>query len=287
MELSDLDTVRAILARHGFRFSHSMGQNFIVDPSVCPRMAELCGADKNSGVLEIGPGIGVLTRELARRAGKVAAVELDRRLEPVLRETLADCPNAEIVWGDAMKLDLAALIREKFAGRDAYLCANLPYYITSPLVMRALEEHLPVRSVTVMVQKEAAARLCAEPGTRECGAVSAAVRYYSEPEILFSVPRTSFLPQPEVDSAVLRLRILPAPPVSAPAKAFFSVVRAAFSMRRKTAVNAVSAGLDLPKERTEKAFREAGIQPSARAERITMQEFSALAERLFGKDESV
>lgn len=287
MDLSDLDTVRAVLNRRGFRFSHSLGQNFIVDPEVCPRMAELCGADGSSGVLEIGPGVGVLTRELARKAGKVAAVELDRRLEPVLRETLADCPNVEVVWGDAMKLDLAALIREKFAGRDAFLCANLPYYITSPLVMRALEEKLPLRAVTVMVQKEAAERLCAEPGTRACGAVSAAVRYYSRPEILFAVPRTSFYPQPEVDSAVLRLEILPGPPVAAEPKAFFSVVKAAFSMRRKTAVNSVSGGLGLPKERVERAFRSAGLAPAARAEQLTMADFSNLTECIFGKDESL
>ncbi len=285
MDLSDFHTVQGILNRNGFHFSHALGQNFIVSPAVCPKMAELCGADRKAGVLEIGPGVGVLTRELAKRAGRVVAVELDRRLEPVLRETLADCPNVELVWGDAMKQDLAGLIRKKFAGQSAYLCANLPYYITSPLIMRVLEEKTPVRAMTVMVQKEAADRLCAEPGTRACGAVSAAVRYYSEPTPLFSVPRSCFFPKPNVDSTVVRMDILQEPPVDVPSeKAFFAVVKAAFSMRRKTAVNSISAGLCLPKSRVAQVFADIEIAPAARAEQLTMKEFAALAAALSGKD---
>lgn len=281
MNLSDFHTVQALLSRRGFRFSHSLGQNFIVNPEVCPRMAELCGAGRQSGVLEIGPGVGVLTCELAKRAGRVTAVELDRRLEPVLRETLAGSPNVELVWGDAMKMDLAALIRERLSGQDAYLCANLPYYITSPLIMRVLEERMPVRAMTVMVQKEAAERLCAEPGTRACGAVSAAVRYYADPAILFSVSRSCFFPVPKVDSAVVRMDLRPGPPAGVrDEKEFFTVVKAAFAMRRKTAVNSISARLGLPKERMTQIFTDAGIAPAARAEQLTMENFAALAEAL-------
>ncbi len=278
MDLSDIATVRQLLSRHGFRFSHSLGQNFLADASVCPRMAQLCGAGRDSGVLEIGPGVGVLTKELSARAGKVVAVELDRALEPVLKETLADCRNVRVVWGDVMKLDLAELFRAEFAGREVFVCANLPYYITSPVVMRFLEERLPVSALTVMVQKEAAGRLCAEPGTRAAGAVTVAVRYFADPEILFPVPRTLFFPQPNVDSAVIRLTVRKEPPVEAPdEKAFFAVVKAAFGQRRKTAANSIAAGLCVPKERVASALRQAEIRPDARAEQITMRQFAALS----------
>lgn len=287
MDLSDLGTVKAILTRHGFQFSRSLGQNFIIDPAVCPRMAELCGAGKDSGVLEVGPGVGVLTRELCARAAKVVSVELDRSLEPVLKETLAACPNSKIVWGDILKFDLQKLIREEFAGMDVYVCANLPYYITSPVVMRFLEERLPVTALTVMVQKEAAARLCAEPGTRACGAVSASVRYHSEPKILFDVPRSCFYPQPNVDSAVIRLDVLKQPPVKVPdGKAFFALVKAAFGQRRKTAVNSISAGMALPKDRVADALQKAGAVPTARAEQLTMNQLAELTNLLCGKGES-
>jgi 16S rRNA (adenine1518-N6/adenine1519-N6)-dimethyltransferase len=283
MDLSDPGTIRAVLARHGFHFSRSLGQNFIVDPTVCPKMAELSGVGKSSGALEIGPGFGVLTRELAARAAKVAAVELDGSLEPVLRETLADCTNVRLIWGDVMKLDLRELLRKEFPGMEVAVCANLPYYITSPVVMRILEERLPVSSLTVMVQKEAAERLCAEPGTRNSGAVSLSVRYFSEPEILFEVPRSCFYPQPDVDSAVIRLTIRKKPPVSLrDERTFFRMVRAAFGQRRKTAVNSVSAGLSLPKAKVAAWFVAAGIPAAARAEQLTMEQFAALADLLAG-----
>ncbi len=285
MDLSDLGTVRAVLARHGFRFSRSLGQNFIVDPSVCPRMAELSGAGRGVGVLEIGPGVGVLTRELAARAEKVVAVELDRALEPVLRETLAGCPNVRLVWGDVRKLDLKELLRKELDGLNGILCANLPYYITSPVILSVLEEKIPFSSLTVMVQKEAAQRLCAEPGTRACGAVSAAVRYYAEPRILFEVGRGCFFPRPDVDSAVLRMDVRREPPVRVPdEKAFFRLVKAAFLMRRKMAVNSISSGLGLPKERVAEAFRKAGIPATARAEELRMDGLAALAGLLLGKE---
>lgn len=278
--LSDIGTVKALLERHGFRFSKALGQNFLVNPTVCPRMAEQCGAGPGVGVLEIGPGVGVLTRELAARAEKVAAVELDERLFPVLEETLAPFPNAKVIPGDVMKLDLRALLEREFPGMEAVVCANLPYYITSPVVMRLLEERLPVRAVTVMVQKEAAGRLCAQPGTRACGAVSVAVRYYTEPEILFPVSRGSFLPAPNVDSAVIRLRVRQSPPVEAGDEAFFfRVVKAAFGQRRKTLGNALSSGLGVPKAALAPALERAGAA-GLRAEQLSLEQFAALARAL-------
>lgn len=287
MNLSDYGTIRAVLSRHGFRFSKSLGQNFLVDPSVCPRMAEECGADLSTGVLEIGPGVGVLTAELARRSAKVVSVELDRSLLPVLGETLADFRNVKVVVGDVLKLDLVSLLREEFGGRDAVVCSNLPYYITSPVIMRFLEERLPVSSLTVMVQKEAAARFCAEPGSRACGAVSVAVRYYAEPQILFGVPRSCFYPQPNVDSAVMKLRIRREPAVAVQSETnFFRLVRAAFGQRRKTMQNAVSAGLHLPKDRVADALRAAGVSPSARAEQLTLPQLAAVSDKLPIEEES-
>ena len=205
MDLTDVNTVRRLLARHGFQFSKSLGQNFITDPAVCPQMASLCGVTKEAGVIEIGPGCGVLTVELAKRAAKVVAIELDARLLPVLAETLEDCRNVEVVNADVMKTDLRALIETHFPGMPVYVCANLPYYITSPVIMYLLQSRLPVENITVMVHKEAAERLCAKVGERESGAVTVAVDYYARAEELFSVGRDSFTPAPKVDSKVIRL----------------------------------------------------------------------------------
>lgn len=280
--LADPGVLRDILRRHGFQFSKAMGQNFLINPSVCPRMAAACGAEGCAGVLEIGPGVGVLTWELAQVAQKVVAVELDPRLFPVLEETLRGCGNVEVVPGDVLKLDLAALIREKFGGGPVCVCANLPYYITSPVVMGLLEGGLPLKAVTVLVQKEAAQRLCAPPGTRQCGAVSVSVQYHSQPELLFPVGRGSFLPPPNVDSAVLRLRIRPTPPVQVADEAFFfRAARGAFSQRRKTAANALSAALGIPKPQVQQALAEAGAPPNARAEQLTMEQFAALSNALW------
>ena len=206
-QLSNIKTVREILSRHGFTFSKKLGQNFIINPSVCPRIAELGGAGPDVGVLEIGPGLGVLTWELASRAKKVVAVELDERLLPVLAETLAEFHNVTVIQGDVLKLDLKELMEREFAGMEVVVCANLPYYITSPIVMSLLEARLPVQAITVMVQKEAAERLCAEVGSRDAGAVTCAVTYYAEKEILFGVNRNSFMPSPNVDSAVIKLNV--------------------------------------------------------------------------------
>lgn len=276
--LTDPAVIKELLQRHGFHFSKKLGQNFIINPAVCPRMAELGGAAPGVGVLEIGPGFGVLTAELARRAEKVVAVELDDRLPPILRETLAEFDNVTIVPGDAMKIDLSALIEREFSGLEVVICANLPYYITSPLLMRLLELHLPAKAITVMVQREAAERITAIPGSRECGAISAAVWYYSEPKRLFGVSRGSFLPAPEVDSAVMRLDLRPQPPFPLPSEAdYFSVVRAAFGQRRKTILNALASGLGLSKDQTRALLAEADIAENARAERLTLEQLGMLS----------
>ena len=278
MNLTDLSTVRALCGRHGFSLSKQFGQNFIVNPGVCPKIVEASGIDDTFGVIEIGPGIGVLTKELAKRAKKVVAIEVDERLPAILSETLAEFSNVRVVLGDVLKTDLAALIRDEFPGLRVAVCANLPYYITSPIVMKLLEEKLPIEHITVMVQHEAAQRLCAEPGTREAGAVTYAVRYYAQPKLLFTVSPGSFYPAPKVTSAVIRLALHKAPPVEVRDEAaLFRTVRAAFGQRRKTAVNSVSAGLGLPKDRDAAAMDAAGIPPAARAERITLAQYAALA----------
>ena len=274
------------MEKNGFSFSKALGQNFLINPSVCPRMAEISGAADCAGAIEVGPGIGVLTYELSQVSKKVVSVELDKRLLPVLDETLADCSNVKIINADVMKLDLHKVIEEEFGGEEVAVCANLPYYITSPVIMRLLEERLPITNITVMVQKEAADRLCARPGTRECGAVSAAVQYYAEPEILFDVSRGSFMPAPNVDSAVIQLRIRKTPAVSVEdEKLFFRVVKAAFAQRRKTAVNSISNTMGIPKQMISHAFETAGIEANARAEALTLEQFAALANCLHSMKE--
>ena len=282
MNLSDVQTIRALLAKNGFTFKKSLGQNFLTDGSVCPSMAD-AACDKDTGVLEIGPGIGVLTVELSKRAKKVVAVELDERLKSVLPLTLADCPNTEVIYGDIMKLDLHALIAEKFADcKRVAVCANLPYYITSPVVMLLLESKLPIDTVTVMVQKEAAERLCAAVGTREAGAVTAAVRYYSEPEILFPVSRNAFLPPPNVDSAVIRLTVRQTPPVTPKSEeAFFKLVRSCFAQRRKTLINTVSSTAGIEKDAIRKALNLLNVSETVRGEQLNMQQLSDLSDLLF------
>ena len=282
--LSDPGHIKEVLSRHGFHFSKALGQNFLINPGVCPRMAAECGAQGCKGVIEVGPGIGVLTWELSQVAQKVCAIELDSRLFPVLEETLAGRDNVKIIPGDVMKLDLNQLIRQEFGGGPVCVCANLPYYITSPVILRLLEEGLPLTSITVMVQKEAAQRLCAAPGERECGAVSVAVHYRSQPKLLFQVGRGSFLPPPKVDSAVLRLDLRQEPPVSvADEDWFFRVSRAAFAQRRKTAANSLSATLGLPKPQVEQALAAAGAPENVRAERLTLEQLAALANALLGE----
>lgn len=276
--LSNIGIIKDILNRHGFAFSKSLGQNFLINPSVCPRIAEEGNARKGFGIIEIGTGIGVLTAELAKRADKVVAVEIDTRLEPVLKETLAEFSNVQVIYQDVLKVDLRELITQEFAGLEVAVCANLPYYITSPIIMSLLEARLPIKSITVMVQKEAAVRICAEPGTRDVGAVSLAVRYFSTPKLLFHVSRGSFMPAPNVDSCVIRLDVKENTPEQVrDEKFFFRLVRAGFSQRRKTLVNPVSSGLGISKETVREALEKLDIKPTVRAEELTMEQFILLS----------
>lgn len=285
MDLYDYNTIKRILTRHGFTFSKALGQNFLIDPSVCPRMAAALEADDRTGVLEIGPGIGVLTKELSAVCGRVAAVELDRRLPDVLAETLADCPNVQVVPGDVLQMDLQALFADQFADCDRLqVCANLPYYITTPVLMRLLESELPIERLVVMVQLEAAKRLCAPLGTRDCGAVSAAVEYYTQAEILFEVGRENFYPSPNVDSAVIALTRRQQPPVQVTDEGyFFRVVKGAFLQRRKTLANSLNAALGVPKAELTALFQSLGLSATARAEQLTMSQMAALANALYEK----
>ncbi len=279
--LSDISVIKSVLSRHGFTFSKALGQNFIINPGVCPRIAEEGGAGEGVGVLEVGAGIGVLTAELAKRASKVVCVELDTRLLPVLDETLGEFDNVKIINGDILKVDLHRILENEFGNMPVVVCANLPYYITSPVIMRLLESKLKIESVTVMVQKEAAVRLCADVGSRDSGAVTVAVNYYAEVQKLFDVSRGSFMPSPNVDSAVIRLDILSKPPIEvSDEKFFFSMVKAAFSQRRKTASNGISAGMGIPKPTVIEAIEAAGLSPTVRAEALTMEQLGGLCEEL-------
>ncbi|MCH5317377.1 MAG: 16S rRNA (adenine(1518)-N(6)/adenine(1519)-N(6))-dimethyltransferase RsmA [Eubacterium sp.] len=282
MNLYDYNTINKILTSHGFTFSKALGQNFLVDPDVCPEMARQLAADSETGVIEIGPGIGVLTKELCKVAGKVVAIELDKRLFPVLRETLGEFDNLEIVEGDVLELDLSALIAEKFADKKSVkVCANLPYYITSPVIMKLLESRLPIDEIVVMVQKEAAERFCAEIGSRESGAVTVAVNYYAEAQMLFEVTKDCFYPSPKIDSAVMRLKLRDKPPVEVQDEnRFFAVVKAAFAQRRKTALNSLSSALGLPKEKVLSALAAIGADERARAESFSIEELARLSEIL-------
>lgn len=281
MNLSDINTVRSLLQKNGFSFKKSLGQNFLINPDVCPAMAK-AACDKQTGVIEIGPGIGVLTAELSACAKRVVSVELDERLKRILTVTLADCKNVEIIYGDVMKTDLRKLISEKLSDCERVaVCANLPYYITSPIVMSLLESRLPVDNITVMVQKEAAERLCATVGTREAGAVSAAVSYYSEPQILFEVDRESFMPPPKVDSAVIKLKIREKPPVDVKdEKAFFKLVKCCFAQRRKTLVNTVSNTSGTDKQILKNALCTLGISETVRGEQLSLEQLAMLSNLL-------
>ena len=276
-KLSDIGTIKDILKRHGFTFSKALGQNFLINPSVCPRMAELSGAGEGVGVIEVGPGIGVLTNELCKLADKVVAIELDKRLLPVLDETLAEYDNVKVINADVLELDLNKLIADEFPGMEVVICANLPYYITSPVIMKLLEDRLPVTAITVMVQKEAAQRICAPVGSRESGAVTVSVNYYAEPSLQFHVSAGSFMPAPKVDSAVIRLDIREAPPVETDEKMFFSVVKAAFSQRRKVISNSLSSGLKMSKDEINGILERAGVPANARAEKLSLDDFAKIA----------
>ena len=281
MNLCDERTIRELLGRHGFHFSKSMGQNFLIDPQVPAEIAAASGADKSCGVLEIGPGIGPLTVELARRAGKVVSVELDRSLLPVLAETLAPYPNAEVVSGDVLKLDLAALAAEKLPGLTPMVCANLPYNITTAVLTKLIETPC-FGTFTVLIQKEVAQRLAAPQGSGDGGAFSLFLQYHLEPELLFEVPREKFLPAPKVTSAVLRCVRRPRPAVEVEnEKFFFQVVRGAFLLRRKTLANSLTSALPgLSKETVQMAIAQCGLPADIRGERLTLTDFASLSAAL-------
>lgn len=273
MELTNIGTVRDILGRHGFNFSKGLGQNFIINPDICPKIAENGNAKKGYGVLEIGTGIGVLTKELALRADRVAAVEIDTRLLPILDETLADFDNVKIYNEDVMKADLRGIIEKEFAGLRCAVCANLPYYITSPVIMLLLESRLPIDSITVMVQKEAAQRLCAAVGTRESGAITVGVNYYGTVKQLFGVSRGSFMPSPNVDSAVIRIDLNKKSELTEEQeKFFFRVVKAGFSQRRKTMANSIASLMSIGKSAVYSVLSELGLPESARIEQLSMEQ---------------
>lgn len=275
--LTNPSEIRRLMERHHMHFSKKLGQNFIINPSVCPRMAECAGAGAGIGAIEIGPGVGVLTTELASRCDQVVAIELDKRLLPLLDETLAACANVDILHADVLTVDLRQLIQTSFAGMEVIVCANLPYYITSPIVMKLLEDRLPIRSITVMVQKEAAQRICAPMPSRQSGAITAAVHYYAAPQLLFDVSPGSFLPAPDVVSSVIRLDLHKEPVVQVPDEGvFFRVVKAAFSQRRKTLLNCLSSGLAVDKAKMQSLLETAGISPGARAEQLSLQDFAEI-----------
>ena len=283
MDLCNINEIKALLARHGFRFSKSMGQNFLIADWVPQDIAAASGAGAGTGVLEVGPGIGPLTRQLAGRADRVVSVELDRSLLPILAETLADCPNAEVVPGDILKTDIPALAGEKFQGLTPIACANLPYNITTPAIT-ALIEASCFASITVMIQREVAQRICARPGSRDYGAFSVYCQYYTAPELLFEVPPDCFIPAPKVTSAVVRMVPRPAPAEVDDPDHFFRVVRAAFALRRKTLLNSLSANLggQYTKETLSQAIAACSLPADIRGERLSIPQFAQLSRRLRG-----
>ena len=284
MNLTDYRDITALLQRHGFHFSKSLGQNFLTAAWVPQQIAAESGIEKTDGALEIGPGVGCLTAELAKTAGRVTAIELDARLRDVLAETLADFDNVSVVFADALKADLPAICAETLGEQPWKVCANLPYNVTTPLITAFLEAGC-FESVTVMIQKEVAQRLCAVPGTGEYGAFSVLVQWYAEPRLLFDVPPHCFVPQPKVTSAVVRMDRRVAPPAQADdERFFFRTVRAAFAQRRKTLSNALRSGFsELDRADIEAAMEEAGLPPAVRGETLSIAQFAALSNALLRK----
>ena len=280
MELTDINEVRALLARHGFRFSKSLGQNFLVASWMPRDIADSAGLDENTGVLEIGPGIGCLTKELSLRAGKVAAVELDESLKGVLAETLSGCANVDLIFGDILRLDIHALAARHFAGLRPVVCANLPYNVTTP-VLTALIESGEFDTITVMIQREVARRICAPANTPDYGAFGIFVQWYMTCELLFDVAPGCFIPQPKVTSSVIRLTRRAEKPYPVRDEAlFFRIIRAAFNQRRKTLVNALSAGLGLDKADIEHAVTACGLDARVRGEALDAGQFVSICEKI-------
>ena len=276
--LTNISVVKEILEKHGFSFSKGLGQNFLINPDVCPKIAEMGNANSEYGIIEIGTGFGTLTAELAKRAKKVVAVEIDSRLLPILNETLEEFDNIKIINQDVMKCDLHKLIEEEFQGLRVAVCANLPYYITSPIIMMLLENNLPIDSITVMVQKEAAQRLSAKVGSRESGAIAVGVNYYGTVKKLFDVSRGSFMPAPNVDSSVIRIDLNKEDKLDLETeKIFFKIVKCGFSQRRKTLANSLTNQMSISKEKVHSAFEKLNIKPSVRIEELSMEQLKNLA----------
>ena len=279
MDLTSPKTIREIQNKFGFSFKKGLGQNFLTSRDVLLDIVDAAEIDK--GVLEIGPGFGVLTKELSEAAEKVVSIELDDSLFDVLDYTLADCDNVKIIKGDALKIDIKSLIEEEFPNQKISIAANLPYYITTPIISRLLEEKLPLNNIVVMVQKEVAQRLCASPGTKDYGAITLLCQYYTEPEITTIVKAGLFVPPPKVDSAVLTLHMLSEPRVKPKdEKVFFKTIKAAFSQRRKTLLNCLSSSFPYPKEEIEKTLLDIGIDPKRRGETLSIEDFKNLADKL-------
>ena len=281
INVCDIQIMKPLLSAHGFHFSKAKGQNFLIASWVPAAIAEDAGVDENAGVLEIGPGIGPLTQQLCLRAGKVCAVEVDTRLKPILQQTLGEFDNLEILWGDVLKLDIPALVREKLGSLRPMACANLPYYITSPILTALLEADC-FDSVTVMVQKEVAQRIAAVPGSPDYSAFTVFCQYYAQPEVLFDVPASCFLPQPKVTSAVIQLKVRTQRPWDiADRELFFRAVRASFAMRRKKLSNGLAAGFpELGKQGAEEILSRCGLSANVRGETLGIPEFAAIANEI-------
>lgn len=271
---------KEIIAKYGFSFKKSLGQNFLIDGNVLNRIVEAAELDQSKGALEIGPGIGALTERLSQAAGKVTAIEIDQRLLPILGEVLADKPHVTVVHGDVLKLDLRQLFQQQFADCEGVsVVANLPYYVTTPILMKLLEERLPLQNIVVMIQKEVAERMAAKPGGKEYGSLSVAVQYYCEPQLVCTVPHTVFIPQPNVDSAVIKLKVRSTPAVSVPDEAFFfRVVQASFAQRRKTLMNNLTSLVGKEKrDELTALLNRIGIDPARRGETLSLEEFAVLS----------
>ncbi|KLV22204.1 dimethyladenosine transferase [Niallia circulans] len=277
---------RAILDKYGFSFKKSLGQNFLIDTNILRNIVDHAQLTEESGAIEVGPGIGALTEQLAKRSKKVVAYEIDQRLLPILKETLEPYPHAKIIHQDILKANVKEMLDTEFKDiKDIMLVANLPYYVTTPIIMKILEEKLPLRGIVVMLQKEVAERISAKPGTKEYGSLSIAIQYYTKPEVVMIVPKTVFVPQPNVDSAVIRLTIRETPSVVVKNEAFFfQVTRASFAQRRKTILNNLSSQLEGGKEKKAEiiaALEQAGIEPSRRGESLSIEEFAKLSDILY------
>ncbi|EFU43527.1 dimethyladenosine transferase [Paenibacillus vortex V453] len=287
-DISTPRRTKEIISRHGFSFKKSLGQNFLIDQNILYKIVEAAGLDEDKGALEIGPGIGALTEKLAQTAGTVTAIEIDQRLIPILREVLEPYENVKVHHGDVLKVDLHELFQQDFGGvSKVSVVANLPYYVTTPILMKLLEEKLPLENIVVMIQKEVAERMAAAPGSKDYGSLSIAVQYYSEPKLVCIVPHTVFIPQPNVASAVIRLAVREEPPVSVEDEGFFfEVVQASFAQRRKTIANNLKSRFFAGegRERLEQLLQEAGIVPSRRGETLSIEEYAKLSNVLYNAD---